>query len=443
VSSAKTLTSVTAGAALDKAAYKHYVLFVLFVSYVCNVADRGVYGVVLESIKTEIHASDFLMGLIGGLAFSVCHSVATIPIARLADRWSRVNVLSLAVTVWSVATAACGLAWSYSSLLVGRAFTAIGEAGGTPPSHALISDYFAPSKRATALAAYAMAVPIGMAVGNYGSGWFTEWYGWRAAFVLLGLPGLLVALLIWVTVKEPPRGYSDGRIAAGRAAPPPFFAVCKFLLSRKSFVHMSVGAALHAVVWYSGTTFNAAFFQRSHDLTPGETGSYIAAFSLIGALGSFAGGYLADRFSTRTNDRRWYMWVPAAACLLMVPLQFFAYLSPDLTFAVPVAFSVMFVLASMFFGPSFAVAQSLATTRMRSVSASVLLFIQTMIGLTLGPAVVGLISDALQATRGDDSLAHAMALIGIVNVWAAAHYCLAARKYRADLATTASLEAAI
>jgi MFS family permease len=442
VSSATTVVSTAPSAALDKSFYKHYVLLVLLIGYVFNVADRGVYGVVLESIKTEIRASDFLMGLIGGLAFSICHSVATIPIARLADRWSRVKVLSIAVGVWSLATASCGLAWSYLSLFFGRALTAIGEAGGTPPSHALIADYFPPSKRATALAAFAMAVPIGAAVGNYGSGWFNEWYGWRTAFVLLGLPGLLIALLIWLTVREPPRGYSDGRVAVGNAPAPPFFAVLKFLLARNSFVHMSVGAALHAVVWYSGTTFNAAFFQRSHELSPGEAGSYIAAFSLIGAIGSFAGGYLADRISTRRNDRRWCMWVPAVACVLMVPIQFLAYLSADLGVVVPIAFSLMFVLASMFFGPSFAVAQSLATARMRSVSASVLLFIQTMIGLTLGPAVVGLISDALQATQGRHSLAYAMALIGVVNLWAAAHYFLAARRYREDLTATAKLDAA-
>jgi MFS family permease len=442
MSSATTVVGATTSAALDKSFYKHYVLLVLMLGYVLNVADRGVYGVVLESIKAEIHASDFLLGLIGGLAFSVCHSVATIPIARLADRWSRVSVLSIAVGVWSLATASCGLAWSYTSLFVGRAFTAIGEAGGTPPSHALISDYFPAAKRATALAAFAMAVPIGAAVGNYGSGWFNEWYGWRTTFLLLGLPGLLVALLIWLTVREPPRGYSDGRIAAGRLPAPPFFAVLKFLLGRNSFLHMSVGAALHAVVWYSGTTFNAAFFQRSHDLSPGETGSYIAVFSLIGALGSFAGGFLADEIGTRKNDRRWCMWVPAIACVLMVPVQFVAYLSTDLTVAVPIAFSLMFVLASMFFGPSFAVAQSLATTRMRSVSASVLLFIQTMIGLTLGPAIVGLISDSLQTAQGQHSLAYAMALIGLVNLWAAAHYFWAARRYREDLAATARLEAA-
>jgi MFS family permease len=437
-----TAESATMSAVLDKPLYKNYVLLMLLISYVLNVADRGVYGVVLESIKTEIRANDFLMGLIGGLAFSVCHSVATIPIARLADRWSRVNVLSIAMAVWSAATASCGLAWNYASLFFGRAFTAIGEAGGTPPSHSLISDYFPASKRATALAAFAMAVPIGAAVGNYGSGWFNEWYGWRATFVLLGLPGLLVALLIWLTVREPPHGYADGRTAV--AAPtPPFFAALKYLLGRNSFVHMSIGAALHAVVWYSGTTFNAAFFQRSHDLSPGETGTYLALFSLIGALGSFTGGYLADKMSTRTVDRRWYMWVPAIACITMVPIQFFAYLSPDLGVVVPIAFSLMFVLASIFFGPSFAVAQSLATARMRALSASVLLFIQTMIGLTLGPAIVGLISDGLQATQGRHSLAHAMALIGVVNVWAAAHYFFAARTYRADLAATSRLNASV
>ncbi len=216
MSSATTVVGATTSAALEKSFYKHYVLLVLLIGYVFNVADRGVYGVVLESIKTEIRASDFLLGLIGGLAFSVCHSFATIPIARLADRWSRVKVLSIAVGVWSLATASCGLAWSYTSLLFGRAFTAIGEAGGTPPSHALISDYFPASKRATALAVYAMAVPIGAAVGNYGSGWFNEWYGWRTTFVLLGLPGLLIALVIWLTVREPPRRHSDGRIAAAR-----------------------------------------------------------------------------------------------------------------------------------------------------------------------------------------------------------------------------------
>ena len=141
--------------------------------------------------------------------------------------------------------------------------TALGEAGGSPPSHSLISDYFPVSKRATALAVFAMSVPIGAAIGNYGSGWFNEWYGWRMTFALVGVPGLLVALLIWLLSKSR-RAATRTAGSKPRAGAPPFFEVFKFLLARNSFVHMSVGAALHAVVWYSGTTFNAAFFQRSH-----------------------------------------------------------------------------------------------------------------------------------------------------------------------------------
>ncbi len=232
----------------------------LVLGYVFNVIDRGVYGILLQSIKEEIQASDFAMGLLGGLAFSVCYSFMGVPIARLADRWSRVNVLGIAVAVWSVATATCGIAWNYATLFLSRTMTAFGEAGGSPPSHSLISDYFPLSKRATALAVYAMSVPIGTAIGNYGSGWFNEWYGWRWTFALVGLPGLLVALFIWLTVKEPPRGYSDGPTAKPRAAAPPFLDVFKFLLARNSFMHMSLAAALHAVVWYSGTNWNAAFF---------------------------------------------------------------------------------------------------------------------------------------------------------------------------------------
>jgi MFS family permease len=415
----------------------------LVLGYIFNVIDRGVFGIVLPSIRQEIQASNFAMGLVGGLAFALFYSVMGVPIARLADRWSRVNVLALAVGLWSLATATTGMAWNYLSLFGSRAMTAVGEAGGSPPSHSLISDYFPISRRATALAVYAMSVPIGTSIGNYFSGWFNVWYGWRMTFAFVGLPGLVVALLIWLTVKEPPRGYSDGPSAKARAAAPPFLDVFKFLLSRNSFMHMSVAAALHAVVWYSGTTWNSSFFVNAHGLNTGQAGTYLAMFSLIGAIGSFAGGYLSDRLSAKKNDKRWYMWVPGIACIVMVPFQVAAYLSPDLGIVVPITFSLMFLLASMFFGPSFAVAQSIATVRMRAVSASVLLFIQTIIGLTLGPAIVGRITDVLEPTAGTEhALAYAMAMIGVVNLWAALHYFLGARRYREDLAETAKLNAA-
>jgi MFS family permease len=429
---------------LDKPTYQYYVLFMLVLGYILNVIDRSsVFGILLPAIKKEIHASDFAMGMLSGFTFAVFYSFLGIPIARLADRWSRVNVLAISIALWSAATATCGAAFNYLSLFTSRAMTAIGEAGGSPPSHSLISDYFPISKRATALAIYAMAVPAGTSLGNYFSGHLNDSYGWRATFVIVGLPGVLLAALMWLTIKEPPRGYSDGPRTRQRPAAPPFFEVFKFLIARNSFMHMSVAAALHSVVWYSGTTWNGSFFQWSHGLTSGQAGSRLAIFSLIGAIGSFAGGLLADRLSTKKDDKRWYMWVPGIACVVMVPFQFGAYLSRDLAFVVPVTFSVMFMLASMFFGPSFAVAQSIATVRMRAVSASVLLFIQTIIGMTLGPAIVGKISDILKPMVGDGwGIAYPMAAIGIVNLWAALHYFLAARRYREDLTQTAALNAA-
>jgi len=428
--------------ALDKPTYQYYVLFMLVLGYIFNVIDRSsVFGAVLPSIKKEIHASDLAMGLLSGATFAVFYSFLGIPIARLADRWSRVNVLAISIALWSAATASCGAAWNYLSLFSARAGTAIGEAGGSPPSHSLISDYFPLSKRATALAIYAMSVPIGTSIGNYSSGWLNVWYGWRTTFVIVGLPGVILGVLMWLTIKEPPRGYSDGPRV--RAAAPPFFEVFKFLLARNSFMHMSLAAALHSVVWYSGTTWNNSFFVWSHGLNSGQAGSRLAIFSLIGAIGSFAGGLLADRLSVKKGDKRWYMWVPGIACIIMVPFQFAAYLSRDLAFVVPITFSLMFVLASMFFGPSFAVAQSIATVRMRAVSASVLLFIQTIIGMTLGPAIVGQISDMLKPVVGEGAgIAYPMAAIGVVNLWAALHYFLAARRYREDLTQTATLNAA-
>jgi MFS family permease len=364
-----------------------------------------------------------------------------VPIARLADRWSRVNVLSLAIGLWTLATAACGGAWNYLSLFTFRSLTAVGEAGGSPPSHSLIADYFPISKRATALAIYAMAVPVGTAIGSFVSGHANVAFGWRMTFVLVGVPGVLVALLAKLTIKEPPRGYSDG---PGKKRPdaPPFFEVFGFLLTRRSFMHMSLAAALHSVVWYAGSIWNATFFVRYHSMNTAIAGNYLAIFALIGAIGTFAGGFLSDRLSTRHDDKRWYMWVPGIGCVIMVPLQFVSYLAPDMTLVVP-AFSLMVMLASMFFGPSFAVAQSVATLRMRAVSASVLLFIQTIIGLTFGPLFAGAISDYLTPSVGNaTSLAYGLVIVGLANVWAAVHYYLGGRNYREDLVETAKLNAA-
>lgn len=421
--------------------YRSYVLLILFFGYVINVVDRSVLGILIEPIRAEFSLSDTQLGLLGGIAFALFYSTLGVPIAALADRTSRRNVLAGSVLLWSAMTALCGMAGSYATLLMARIGTAVGEAGGSPPSHSLISDYFPLKERATALSLYALGVPVGTMIGSFLGGWGNDLYGWRTTFVLAGVPGVLFALIVYFTVKEPPRGFADGvKAAASKAPSPPITEVLGFLWRKASFRHLSIAAALHAGVWYGGSTWNAAFFIRSHALTSGEAGSYLALFAGIATIGTFMGGYLSDKLSVRFGDRRWYMWVPGIATLVMVPFQLLAYLSPSLTVVVP-TFGVMVVLASVFFGPSFAMTQSLVTLRMRAVAASILLFVQTLIGLGLGPLFTGMISDALSSELGEQSLRYALVIVGFGNIWSAAHYFIGARSLRQDLKDTEALAA--
>jgi MFS family permease len=438
--------------------YRYYVLGVLLLAYIVNVMDRGVLSILLESIKKEFGASDMALGLLGGLSFAVFYATLGIPIAMWADRWSRRNVLAIAVATWSAMTALCGMAVNFTTLVLARIGTAAGEAGGSPPSHSLIADYFEKHKRATALSVLALGVPIGTMAGNLIGGWSHDVFGWRQTFLLVGLPGLLVALLVRLTVVEPPRGFSERAVArsspdgapgsahanvgqplqegarstAPSSAAPPISEVLRFLASRKAFCHMCLAAALHSIPWYSGSIFNAAFFIRSHEMSASRAGFWLAVFAAAAALGTFTGGFLSDRLSKRLDDWRWYMWVPGIATLAMVPLQFTSYLGSDLT-TVMTSFCIMYVLAAMFFGPSFAVTQAIATPRVRATAASILIFIQTLIGLGVGPFLVGAMSEYLKPEFGTASLRYALVIIGLTNIWAAAHYLWGARTLRADI----------
>ena len=418
-----------------------YVLVVLLLTYVVNVMDRGVLALLLQGISKEFRLTDFQLGFLASLPFAVFYSFLGVPIAAIADRTSRCGVLAVCCTLWSLATAACGMAFNFVTLIVGRALTAVGEAGGTPPSHSLISDYFSREDRATALSIYALGVPIGTMAGNLLGGWGNHFFGWRATFLLIGLPGLMVAGLVWFTIKEPPRGHSEVRTAKPLEKAPPLMEVMKFLSSYASFRHMCLAAGLHSVVWYAGSQLNAVFFQRSHGMSSGEAGTWLAFFAGVGAIGTLVGGVLSDRLASRTGDRRWYMWVPGIATIVMVPFQFFAYLSNDLDLVIP-SFFIMISLASMFFGPSFAVSQTLATLRSRAVATSLLLLVQTFVGLGLGPFVAGLISQGLKPQIGDDSFRYGLCLVGIVNLWAAYHYFAGARTIRENFENTERLNRA-
>jgi MFS family permease len=380
---------------LGKPWYWCYVLLALTICYIVNVMDRSqILAASLQAIKAEFGASDFQLGLLSGIPFA----------------------------------------------LFARVGTAIGEAGGSPPSHSLISDYFPRTWRGTAFSFYALAVPVGTALGAFMGGWGNQNLGWRNTFILVGVPGILLALLVRLTVREPPRGMADGMSPeqAAKMRAPGLAEVLSYLWARRSFRHLSLAAALHSVVWYSSGAFNNAFLQRSHQLSAYEAGVWISILSLIAGFGTFLGGFACDRLSTRFNDRRWYLWVPGVATLLCVPFQFLAYLSPTLTTTLPSFVGLMF-MAAVFFGPSFAMTQALATVRMRSVATSLLLFIQTLIGNGLGPAATGYISDWLVPSLQRDSLRYALVIIGVVNVWAALHYAWGSRTLRQDLEATEAL----
>ncbi|NKB99133.1 MAG: MFS transporter [Pseudomonadales bacterium] len=423
--------------------YRKYALGVLLLGYVVNFVDRSILAILLEPIKLELELSDTQLGLLGGLAFALFYATLGIPIAALADRWSRVKVLSISMIIWSAMTAVCGMASGFWTLLIARIGVGVGEAGASPPSHSLISDYFPIETRATALSIYALGIPIGSMVGNFVGGWGAEELGWRMTFYLVGVPGILIAFLLLATLKEPPRGMSEkvqptAEEAASSA--PSMTEVRKFLWAKRSFRHISFAAGLHAFVGYGAGIWNAPFLIRSHEMPITEVGSWLALIAGIGAIGTFGGGYLGDQLSKRYDDRRWYMWVSGIATLVMVPFQFVAYLYGGLYAVIPCLFMVS-ILGGMYLGPSFAMTQGLVSLRMRAVASALLLFMLNIIGMGLGPYVVGVFSDALEPTYGVSSLRYALCLAVLANIWAAVHYFWGATMLRKDLEETEALNA--
>jgi MFS family permease len=420
---------------LRRSWYANYVLGALTLCYVLNTMDRSqILAASLEGIKQEFGASDFQMGVLTGIPFAIFYSFMGIPIAAWADRSNRLNILALCVAVWSATTAVFGLAINYVMLFTARVGTAIGEAGGSPASHSIISDYFPKAKRGTAFSIYALGVPIGTALGAALGGWGNQHLGWRMTFVLAGVPGIAIALILWLTVKEPPRGLSDGvspDCPAGTPVPDTV-QVLRTLWRRASFRHLAFAAALHSVVWYASGAFNNAFLQRSHQMSAAEAGYWLTLLSATAAVGTLLGGVAADRLTTRFKDGRWYFWVPGIATVLCVPFQCLVYLSSDRAVVMPSFVGLMF-MAAMFFGPSFAMAQALAAPGMRSLATSLLLLIQTLVGNGIGPSATGLISDILAPSLRQESLRYALVAIGIVNVWAAFHYLIGSRSVRQDL----------
>ncbi len=411
--------------------YTRYALGLLLVVYVVNFLDRQVIAILLQAIKADLGVSDSALGFLSGIAFAALYSVLGIPLARLADRGVRRTLIAASLAVWSGMTALQGLAASFVWLVLARVGVGIGEAGCSPPAHSLIADLFAPARRATALSIYALGIPIGAAIGLYGGGLLREAFDWRTALVIVGLPGLVLALLVQLTLREPTRGWWEG--ARGQEPQPSLTEVAAVLRARRSFVHMAFAGALHAFYGYGAGAFNPAFLERVHGLAPLEIGAWLGGIAATtGVLGTFLGGWLTDRVSGR--DQRWYAWLPGIGSVIAVPFVLLFYLWDHGREALALA-ALPAILGGLYLGPTFAMAQALVPPRMRAQAAAVLLLILNLIGMGLGPQFVGVLSDALAPRFGVESIRWALLATVVVGaLWSAVHYFAAARTLREDLA---------
>ncbi len=427
--------SSTGNKPLYTAGYTQYVLGVLVVVYVFNFIDRQILAILAPSIKEDLGLTDTQIGALSGVAFGIFYATLGIPIARLADRYSRVNIIAICLAIWSLMTALSGLAANFWHLLIARIGVGIGEAGGSPPSHSLIADYFNPEKRATALGIYALGIPIGILFGNLAGGWINEFFGWRQAFFVVGIPGILLAIIMKMTVKEPPRGYSEPETNKQEAEHVPFMTVLKTMWGYRSFRHISLGAATQAFVGYGAIAWMPSFLVRTHDMSTGEVGTALGLIIGIGGgLGTLLGGIIGDRLGAR--DVRWYMLVPGIGFLIAVPFAFGVFVVESLWLALALYILPAF-LVNLYTGPTFGMTQSLAPLAMRAAASALLLFIINIIGLVFGPTMVGVLSDLFQSNwqmTDVDSLRYALLLCNFVYLLSFFHYMRAAKYLEGDLA---------
>lgn len=417
--------------------YRTYALSLFLLVYVINFLDRQIFSILIEPIRAEIHLSDTQLGLLGGIAFAIFYTFAGIPIARWADTGVRKNIVALAIVIWSVMTMFTATAKGFGSLLIARIGVGVGEAGCSPPIHSLISDMYPEEKRGTALATYALGIPIGSAIGTLAGGWIGEYFGWRTAFLVVGLPGIIVAGIVYFTIKEPPRGYSEPDGVPLQKETIPLIDTIRFMWSLKSFRHLSFAGALHAFVGYGVGLFIPSFFMRVHGFGLAETSTILFFIGLTGMIGTYLGGYLGDKLGGR--DKRWYMGIPGIATFLGVPFGLIFYTTADpilaIIFAIP-----GYILGPMYLGPTFATTQTLVPPAMRSLASAILLFILNLIGLGLGPVFAGVLSDLLRPGYGEESIRYSLLILVVGgNIWSAYHYYLASRTLKDDLTAKESL----
>jgi MFS family permease len=403
--------------------YRAYVLFMLVVVYTFNFLDRQIIGILSVPIQAELGLSDTQLGLMRGLSFALFYSTLGVPIAMLADRTNRTWIMTIALAVWSAMTALCGMAQNFWQLFAARLMVGVGEAGGVAPAYSLLSDYFPPESRARAMAVYSFGIPIGSAVGIIFGGVIATVLDWRAAFIIVGLLGVLLAPVFKMTMKEPVRGRFDP--PGARTTPAPFKEVLATLVKKPSFWTLSIGAASSSMMGYGLFAWLPAFFVRTHGDRLAQTmawlpgwavpdgagpllyaGYFYGSIVLIGGLlGIWLGGQLADRFAAHGKGA--YALVPAVAFLATTPFFAWGVLTDNIALSWFV-FLVPTALGLAWLGPVLAAFQGIVPPNMRATASAVFLLINNLVGIGLGDLLLGLLSDTLRTQFGEESLRYSI-----------------------------------
>jgi MFS family permease len=410
-------------------ASRYYVLVLLTLIYGLNFLDRTIFNVLIEPIKREFQLSDTAMGLLAGFGFVLFYSLLGMPVARFADRANRRNIVAVAFAFWSAMTALCGMAQSITVLTLARIGVGIGESAGTPASQSIVADHFNKDERPRALGIFAIGTYLGVFLGYFVGGWVNQYYGWRAAFLVAGLPGILLAILFRLTVQEPRRGAADGVISPPSEALGPTFS---FLFSQKTFVIVLIGFCLTSYLNYATAAWIPPFLARVHHLTSAQVGTYAGTFKgLFGIAGTLLGGFFVARISR--DDDRWKLWAPAIMSGLAGPVFAFCMLTPS--FGTMIAMlGLTSLLVGFHLGPIFAIAQTVAKPSMRALAAATVLLTATCFGQGVGPLVVGALNDSWKSQYGVDAVRYSMLSCSIATILGALLFIWAARSIRADIA---------
>ena len=416
-------------------------LWTLLVVYIFNFLDRQIVTILAEPIKRDLGLSDTQLGLMTGLAFALFYALLGIPIARHVDRpgSNRVGLISVSLVLWSGMTALCGLAQNFSQLLLARVGVGVGEAGCTPAAHSLISDMVPVERRSSAIAFYGMGIPIGSLLGASMGGYLADTVGWRQAFLVVGAPGVALAAFVWLVLRDPRKA---GLATALRVAAPVVprlsaKAALAEVLGSRAFLLLAVAGGLVAFLSYGKGVWTAVYFMRSHGLSATQVGLWAGlVLGISGLLGTWAGGWLADRFGK--HDRRHMLSAPALGMVAAAPMLFMAYFVSNWVVAMALLFIPTF-LNSLYYGPTYAAAQLLVRPQARAMATAVMVFAQNLIGLGLGPLFFGMMSDAFKPLAGTESVRWVLfgaAWLGLVPAF---FFWRASLRLNREMATKAAL----